>query len=222
MEDQLRQLYDEWRSDYAERGLRFISDGLVWRDSSRWRGAPTRVLFLLKEPNDSRQVLKDANDDVAELWRHPERHTRHRRRVEKNLGRWAYAACLIRSGQAPSFSEATAQYFNALTSAAFINIKKSPGGAKSVDRVLRKRAEEDRKFICRQLHILNPELVVCCGEISYRIGCKFMQRLDATGVRDFEHGATTWLRFDHPAKQGVNDEDMFHNFTGAMEHLSGQ
>lgn len=126
-----------------------------------WSAAKRKVLFLLKEPNgyDGRHgalndLLRKAAvpNSTSKMWKRPTFH---------NIGRWAYGL-LNYSGQVPAYEEANQAYRTALLGCAYINIKKSSGGARATKKV-EVHAAKYAEFLRRQVDIIDPDIVVCGG-----------------------------------------------------------
>lgn len=159
MSSPLEILFDEWRSHVALEAGHFVEDGIVCKES--WSTAKRKVLFLLKEPNgyDGRHgslndLLRKAAspNSTSKMWDRPTFH---------NIGRWAYGL-LNYSGQVPSYEEANRAYRTAVLECAYINIKKSSGGARATKKI-EVHAAKYAEFLRCQVDIIGPDIVVCGG-----------------------------------------------------------
>lgn len=156
-------LLAEWREHLVAEAGHFVGDGIVCEDG--WRQAKRKVLFLLKEPNGYQGEKGPLNDllrqaaqpkSSSKLWDRPTFH---------NLGRWAFGL-INYSGHAPTYDEANRAYRTAVLGCAYINIKKSSGGARATKQV-ELHASKYGAFLRRQVDLIAPDIVVCGG--TYRI-----------------------------------------------------
>lgn len=152
-------LFDEWRPQVMAEAGHFVEDGIVCLES--WRIAKRKILFLLKEPNGykgERGALNDLLRKAAEpnstsrMWDRPTFH---------NVGRWAYGL-LNYSGYVPSYEEANRACKTAVLRCAYINIKKSSGGARATKEV-EVHAQTYAALLRRQVALIDPDIVVCGG-----------------------------------------------------------
>ncbi len=188
--EKLKELFKEWKLRYEQGD--FIEDGII--DEDRWDKALAKVLFLAKETSD------DPGDYLARI------------RNEKAAGwdvagAWAYAVQNVKLN--PSYSEARKpeNWSQAFLSSALLNLKK-PKGTSSADmaKVL-EVAKRDREFIYRELEIMNPGIILCCGTFNVATeiipGFKGLKPIDLDGKCsrlndvvwiDFCHFSARWRR----------------------------
>jgi len=161
-------LFDEWRALVEADAGHFVGDGIVCEEG--WRRATRKVLFLLKEPNgyDGKygalnELLRKAAapNSTSSMWDRPTFH---------NVGRWTYGL-LNYSGEVPDYVEANKACKTAVLGCAYINIKKSTGGARATKEV-EVHAEKYAEFLRRQVAIIQPDIVVCGG--TYKMLKKYV------------------------------------------------
>lgn len=150
-------LLSRWMSTYG-RNEKFIKDGII--NISYWKKAHEKILFLLKEVNmapgswsDSRpfEVQRDFRKTADEApW--------------KEVGQWAYG--ILNRKKQKSFDEANTEsnYSKAYRSVAIVNLKKIAGGNRSNSHVIRKYAIQDAEFLRKQVDLIVPKIIVCCGK----------------------------------------------------------
>lgn len=152
-------LFDEWRHHVVAEAGHFVEDGIVCKEN--WRTAKRKVLFLLKEPNGYKGEHGPLNDllrkaaapnSTSKMWNRPTFH---------NVGRLAYGL-LNYSSEVPDYDEASRARKNAVLGCAYINIKKSSGGARATKKV-EVHAAKYANFLKRQVTIIEPDIVVCGG-----------------------------------------------------------
>lgn len=187
-------LLDEWRSHILAEAGHFVGDGVVCQDS--WRTAKRKVLFLLKEPNGyegEHGALNDllraaaAPDSASKMWNRPTFH---------NVGRWTYGL-LNYFDQVPAYDEANRACKTAVLECAYINIKKSSGGARAT-RAVEEHAAKYAEFLRRQVAIINPDIVVCGG--TYAMLKKHVYpSLSRVSSRIHEFDKRIFINAFHPA-----------------------
>lgn len=144
-----------------------------WRDGifseMHWASAPRRVLFLLKEPNGTRQKYVSVVETPEE---HP--HSLDWDGWIEN-GRWAYAILNTDRNRIPDFEECCSQvevpdamkpvarWKIARHQAAVVNLKKEPGGSSCNYEELASWAKVNAEVLREQLELINPQIVVLCG-----------------------------------------------------------
>ena len=152
-------LFDEWRPHVEAEAGHFVEDGIVCKES--WRIAKRKVLFLLKEPNGYKgeqgalnELLRKAAapNSTNSMWDRPTFH---------NVGRWTHGL-LNYSGEVPDYDEANRACKTAVLGCAYINIKKSSGGARATKEV-EVHADKYAEFLKRQVALIQPDIVVCGG-----------------------------------------------------------
>jgi hypothetical protein len=147
------------------------ADGIIG-DPNKWFSQRQRILFLSKEPNDAPGLADacradDGVCDLCKVYRERPIGSGHRRRFEKNLGRWAFGIDAVNAGRAAEFSSCTDDdAYQALLRCAVVNLKKAGGAGRvgaGIAAYVRKRA----KLLRRQMELLAPSVVVCCGTGRY-------------------------------------------------------
>lgn len=134
----------------------FAFDGIV--SLEHWASAPRKVLFVLRETNDF-----PGSDVRAAIRRSAEKRTGWRRRfVLRRVGRWAHGL-LNYNGEAPPLAEAIAAQFTAPLSVAYMNLKKTTGGAAINPVEMEDWVKSYADHIRQQIESVAPDLVVLCG-----------------------------------------------------------
>lgn len=115
----------------------------------------------LKEPNGYKGEYGALNDLLrkaaepnsnSKMWNRPTFH---------NVGRWTHGLPNY-SDQVPAYDEANRACKTAVLACAYINIKKSSGGARATKKV-EDHAAKYAEFLKRQVSIIDPDIVVCGG-----------------------------------------------------------
>lgn len=155
-------LFDEWLAFYPPpQHSEFHKDGIV--DDHSFRKETTRLLYVLLEPNskggkydrfrgcDLRKIFGEVGLGKA---------------VDLNLARWT-GALLDGATEysTPSAEAAKAQ----LRRVAIMNLKKLAGSGTADLQAVSVQAWRDRKFIRREVEIIDPNLIVTCGWSANRL-----------------------------------------------------
>jgi hypothetical protein len=80
-----------------------------------------------------------------------------------------------------------------------MNLKKLPGGGRCNEASLRSTAIRDAYWIARQIEILAPTLVVCCG--TFEIAARALGGMNQVrGIpRAYQRGEVHWIDHWHPS-----------------------
>lgn len=195
IQEQLDQLYKPYQSGRAH----FVPCGLV--DEDLYSQARTRVLWLLKEPNDPELIT----------WNLPEQ-IRVDVREKSWAGRimWKVVGALTYGMQQSDFPPYRTSYdneaniCNGLGMIGVTNLKKSGGGSSSKDDEIRAAAKEDVDLWTEEIRIMAPHLVICGGTYTYikkPLGLidKQLQVGSRYAVYDFGGHQCVLLHMLHPA-----------------------
>ncbi len=156
-----KQLKTDWKKARPE--YCFCNDGIL--NLQKYNSAPCKLAFLLKESNDDfvdiapcYQGYDPAKGNSTLFWR-AINIIKHR------------CYCIAKND-----NTAFEQIKNAIVDdIAYINIKKNcENKPKSSDNEIYAYGEKDRDFLIQQLEIINPKIVVCCGNIVAQIYKDFL------------------------------------------------
>ena len=147
--ERLDLLFKDWKLN-AECN-NFKKDGIIWENKYLKLPKDKRILFLMKEGNDSKQEKKEG--DYRSWWKEEpvEGAFSHR------LSEWAYG--LIEDFP-PLISDVRIDFRDYLHKIAFMNLKKCAGGAKSDFHVMKEVVVQDREKIIREIEIIEPSIIV--------------------------------------------------------------
>jgi hypothetical protein len=196
--EQLDALFQEWRGRQGEQAAGFAPDGII--EEPAWDAAPRKVLFLAKEPNEY-------SDDLRVLWR---------RKPWKTLGRWAYGLQNVQESRIPHFVEATQDYRNAFAACAIVNLKKSPGGSSADPQEIQKALESNCDFVLREMEIIRPDIVVCCGTFDSVQKCllPLPQVVEANAEGWYIFQSMVLIKYCHPSAP-YSESMMYYGLVGA-------
>lgn len=165
---ELEKLFDEWRKrhiseDYSNNEIsknNFIPDGII--DEASYMQSPKKILFVAKEA----ACLKKGNTIEKNF------------EIAQNDGFWCRRVVLGEEKRGTSFSSGLALLANAILNenfetpekdisalryVAFMNINKRGGFTRCQIRRLAACVEKYKDLIDREIRIISPDIIVCCG-----------------------------------------------------------
>ena len=145
------ELFKEWE----KRRTLFVRDGAV-SEHDYLKSCP-KIAFVLKEANDPgdpfdlRQFLQNRNGGKGKTW--------------NNVARWVHGIRNLPSECDWSFYEKIDERFRReeLSRIVAMNLKKSPGGARTNYADLERVAREDSEYIQKQYALYDPDITICGG-----------------------------------------------------------
>lgn len=152
----LKKIWQENRPDYKT----FCDDGILIEDD--WDNSRTKILFLLKETFKDFSVIKGKHGPKGNsntFWR--------------KMQMWTNITDKIYSGNEASHKDAKASKENPNKEIAYVNIKKNVTKDKqayktnSADDDIKKYAVSDAKLLKKQIDLINPDVIICCGTYKY-------------------------------------------------------
>ena len=185
-------LFELWRN--ARQYNSFSNDGIIGSDDL-WKQTYPKIAFLLKEVNDSfcdihKEPCYGPKGNSPVFWR--------------NLNMWKYIATELLHGRECTFSETCAEKENCVAQIAYVNLKKnaeSESRPKSNDADIQRYVDEDWEFLNRQIEIIAPDILFCCGTFKYIKG-KIESELEpiSKGIYFYRHLLV--VEFCHPSARG--------------------
>ena len=166
---ELEKLFDEWRKrhiseDYSNDKIsknNFIPDGII--DEASYMQSPTKILFIAKEAACLDKTKKTAEENFE---------------TAQNDGFWCRRVVLGEEKRGTSFFSGLALLANAILNenfetpekdisalryVAFMNINKRGGFTECKTKLLRDYAQNYKDLIDREIKIISPDIIVCCG-----------------------------------------------------------
>lgn len=217
-------LFDGWESSYD---APFVRDGLMLKADETidvedlWLHTERRVAFLLKDQN---QGKGEHWDDDARLWLRSDRRTQELKRpLFRNIANLFYGLSHVSVDDHAQFwygelrTDAVREHFNRCPFA-FVECKKIPGGSRLSDKALREFLCRDRMSLSKEIEILNPNILVCCGGpiFDFAINIYGEDCLHCHGIngnlRYSVEKNVVLLYCGHPANNFVR-KDMFYDVT---------
>lgn len=164
---ELEKLFDEWRKrhiseDYSNNEIsknNFIPDGII--DEASYMQSPTKILFIAKEAACLKKTkIAEKNFETAQkdgFWC---------RRVvlgEEGGTRFSSGLALLANAILNENFETPEKDISALRYVAFMNINKRGGFTECKTKLLRDYAQNYKDLIDREIKIISPDIIVCCG-----------------------------------------------------------
>lgn len=185
-------LFSRWRASSSDFQDHFVEDGII--DMAKWGHAGKRVLFILRETNGYRSSMAAlihkacTTHPYSKLWDRPTFH---------NVGRWAHGLLHATEADFPSFEAAHKNRKTSLLACAFINLKKTTGGARATAAV-EHAAARDAIFLREQIELIDPQVVVCGG--TYKaIKQHLYPGIRRVAPRVHEAGGRLFINANHPS-----------------------
>ncbi|MFC4306331.1 hypothetical protein [Cohnella boryungensis] len=208
--EQLDELHSEWKNRLM--GQNYIEDGII--NEQAWRAPGLKIMVLLKEPNST---------DWG--WEYQDFLLRRGYLEEKsstwpNLLRWTYG---ILHGF-PSYKEVEEQFHcikqNSLDffgSVCFANLKKIAGTSSANDHELIQFSDISHPLILKQISILEPNIVLCCGSIVFDLVKKSLEKEQIQFERKHTSGGLERLWWNH---KRINIVRYFHPLAYIPKEIS--
>jgi hypothetical protein len=186
----------------------FAWDGPIAPD--RWNCISPKIVFLAKETYgflgcDQCQVMEKPDE-----WK--------KTKFNRNIAKIAYGIInFVRTGQKidrfPPYKAIQNDLREAYASIALLEIKKtSPDGTtkRSDDRIIRCHSTRNKDYLTRQLNLLHPDIIFCCGLVTYHSLIIDMNFFDAKlKPKDYKQGVklvgnTLVVNYYHPSASQFN------------------
>lgn len=144
------ELFKEW----AKNRPGFVSDGLI--NEEEYLASKIKILYVLKEVND----IGGGNWDLRSFVNNGARES-----TWDNITRWTIGIRNIERevtwDEIENISQDERKKY--LRSIGAINLKKTPGDYICDENDLQKIANEDKKYLKKQISLYTPDLILCCG-----------------------------------------------------------
>jgi hypothetical protein len=191
--EEIDQLLMEWKTDLNTTS-RFIEDGII--DENLYSTAGLKILFIAKEPN-SRNHKDEIAWDFRKWWREP--HLKYS--FSQTLNLWAF-------GLLNNFPQIIDEKRNSLSQVAFINVKKTCGGAETNRKQMNSAIDLNSDLVRRQINIIAPDVIVTCfsadhGLTSKLLGIELSDCLYGIKVGKFKNSKV--VSFYHPSMRAPGE-----------------
>lgn len=166
----------DWKTNSKDSG-KFTEDGIIYE--ARWTDSKKKILFILKEPGEdpNNSCKSDSLLTLFRKWNGAKTSFTY-------LGRVAYGIQNATSQGYPSYEIASQNKDEAFLSTAFMNLKKTPSTKddKSADLgKLEQYVKDHWQYIREEIEIIRPEVIVCCGDMTYPLLLKYLISSDGLG-----------------------------------------
>lgn len=234
--EKLDALFEEWKKEFEF--THFFHDGLMyrgevinpnWRDPGKedemWDNAPKRVMFLLKDVNAGGDGPEDDDDIRGRIL------TDTSSTTYRNMSYWFYGILkTIETGEIPEYTfsvhESTKFFDN--TPVAYVNCKKEAGESSITHHTLSKYIERDKKYLIKQIEILNPDIIIC-GAWTESGGNPIFNLVEKDiykGIKKIndwmyycEENNKLVINSYHPSTTASDGESMYTNMTSALKEF---
>lgn len=150
--DDLFTLWKNERPDY----LKFSNDGILSKDL--WDSLNVKIAFILKESNDNFTEIRGRSHGPRGTSNH----------FWRNLSKWKYTTTECLQNNIPNYTQALIEKEIPLDGVAYINLKKNAESKpKSNDKDIKKYLSQDWEFLQKQIDLINPQVLFCCGTYKY-------------------------------------------------------
>ncbi len=190
----IEDLFEVWRKDRPEYTC-FSNDGILVEDL--WKKATPKIAFLLKESNDHFFNIRGRGwgpeGNSPRFWR--------------NLSMWTYIATECLNGRECTLPKTIEEKEKLLEPVAYINIKKKAEcKPKSSDEDIHSYIDRDWGFLNRQIEIIAPDILFCCGSFKY-LRRKIQLEHISERIHYFQHLLV--VDFYHPSYPYRSNESNF-------------
>lgn len=192
------------RMDDADEEIYPVMDGIV--NDNEYLNSKFKILWVLKEPHDKGGGGWDMRKfigDKKELMKYP--------KWQSTFSNIIYVTYSILNGlecwdDMYNISEKP-EMIDILKKIAFINLKKIPGESTSIHSVIKKAYEMNKDIILQQIHLCNPNIIICGGTmsiISKDLGIND-KLIDKNGIKYFATENKIYIDTYHPNQRGYQD-----------------
>jgi hypothetical protein len=207
--DDLFRVWKAARPDYTQ----FSDDGVL-RDEV-WATQRPKIAFILKEPNDDFYKIRGCDYDPK---------CGNSRVFWRNLNIWSYTVKQCFNGTPITFDEAKARKEDKVGHIAYVNLKKKyeekdVGRTNSDDVDIQRYVDSDWEFIDKQLRLINPDVIFCCGTYKY-----LASRLQADPLGDglYRSQGKVVIDFCHPSTRFKSYRSTFEHLCKILKNLPSQ
>jgi hypothetical protein len=207
MHDIHEQFMQQWRK---ESGGMLNHDGAI---TAAYYTSEPRICFILKETHATANGI-DIRTSILDALSNPRSGWRTKSKVLPRIGRWAYGML----NEEQNFQQAKKNQFSddVLKKIAWINILKTSGKRSTPQKKLESFVSQQRINIIRQLDILSPDILVCCGVYSVMKRHIFRDIIKLSSHLYFSDGRYIIDSF-HPAYYGVTADTIYSRVMSANE-----
>ena len=201
-------LLNAWKEKISSSKCPFDRDGIISPED--WEKSEVKVLVVLKEtnhPKDARDKSTNVVEEIRKALNNPDSGW-WRKNVLRRVGRWAFGLTAY-SGEVPSFEKARSCGKNSIRSIAYMNMKKSPGGAKTNKMKFDAHVQEYAPYIRRQIELIKPDIVVLGGTF-YPVRDHVFPELERVCERIHRFNGIVFINAFHPAQRKISANKLYH------------
>lgn len=207
------ELMQRWRERQAQQlghsKGQFNEDGIV--DYEKWQTAPVKVMIANRETNGIDANLYEKNGGMYCIPDAIERSSRGktgwtRGNTLRVSGQWTYGIQHHSGDTYPEHKEAKKHAFLAPLSAAYINIRKTNGGAVANMKVLHRDTEHYADLLKEQIALINPDVVICGRTLGFLREWVYGEEMAQLDERIYRVGSTVFFAHWHPSARKKHHE----------------
>jgi hypothetical protein len=196
-----QELFEEWKKRLGS----FIEDGVVKEDS--YKSSDKKIILIMKEANDPGQANWDLrafleNGGTSKTWDTVTRWIMGIRNIRHNYS-WAELHEIKEEQRKTN-----------LKTIGVINLKKNAGKGTANNPELIQAVIRDSDLIYKQYEIYQPDLVICCGSITFDLFVLRVLKMDYAEVRMSKKGISYLVE-----KQGRHIINFYHPEARVMHSL---
>lgn len=210
--DRLNQEWQIARPNYEH----FCNDGIMG-DANKYFASQLRIMYLLKESNDNYINIRGTTQRGADIG--------SSQNFWGNLGYWTRIIKAYFDGALPVFCP-RAELTENLFPVAYVNVKKNAvNNPQSQSNDIQKYANNDKDFLSKQIDMIKPNVVVCCGDLQinryrdiYNLWKPNAELLKQLADRLYTHNGRIVIDFYHPSIYNKNFEDLFNELKAICDN----
>lgn len=197
--------FSEWKQR-EHHGNMFIPDGII--NDEYWNKSKVKILFLLKEAYTKKTKT---NQTAWDLRTHINKKINQKKvsdRTFKPIAQWAYGIEKVYfDNEVAPYKESCEEMYDALSSSAIVNLKKSNGIKSSNKRDLEGYVEKDWDLLSLQINEINPQLVIC-GNTWSLINGKLIEKKKISDSAYLSNGII-YIDYWHPSNRASNQMNYY-------------
>jgi len=185
----------------------FCNDGILVEES--WNTQRPKIAFVLKESNDGFHDIRGRG-----YWPGPRGSSPL---FWRNLNIWSYTVKKCFNGEPLDFEEARGHKEDFVDHIAYVNLKKKAEYRSiSNDADIQDYVDRDWPFIEKQLSLINPDVLFCCGTYKY---IKNHLQPDHLGLGVYRSQGKIVVDFYHPSGRRVGYKRRFERLREMLKNL---
>ena len=197
---QLNQLFGQWKKEVPLfKTEPFYADGIINEAAFNQNPKGKKILFLAKEPNATGHD-KTGDKSFVDEWNKEPLQTNT---FVQRLSEWAYGII----HDFPPYESIGSNKLSYVQKIAFMNVKKSGGGAYTDNKAMYCIVQPQCPFILEEVNIIQPDIIVACisfaGHLIVDIFGKVQFISSGYNVQIGRYNNAKIINFYHPSGRNV-------------------